>query len=140
MVFDYILDDKSVPETVKGEISRLQIVAVKAAILDRTFFARRQHPMRQLLDRVAEVAADPDIATEEGARFILELRAMVDYIVHKFTDDLAIFIAALDTLEQMVAENRGRGSRSSRRPRPSSNARKRPRSRTRPRSPRSSGA
>jgi uncharacterized membrane protein YkvA (DUF1232 family) len=106
MVFDYILDDKNVPETVKGEISRLQIVAVKAAILDRTFFARRQHPMRQLLDRVAEVAADPDIATEEGSRFILELRAMVDYIVHKFTDDLAIFTAALDTLEQMVAENR----------------------------------
>ena len=106
MVFDYILDDKSVPETVKGEISRLQIVAVKAAILDRTFFARRQHPMRQLLDRIAEVATDPDIATEEGARFILELRAMVDYIVHKFTDDLAIFTAALDTLEKMVEENR----------------------------------
>jgi hypothetical protein len=106
MVFDYILDDRSVPETVKGEISRLQIVAVKAAILDRTFFARRQHPMRQLLDRIAEVAADPDIATEEGARFILELRAMVDYIVHKFTDDLAIFTAALDTLEKMVEENR----------------------------------
>jgi uncharacterized membrane protein YkvA (DUF1232 family) len=106
MVFDYILDDKNVPETVKGEISRLQIVAVKAAILDRTFFARRQHPMRQFLDRIAEVASDPDIATEEGSRFILELRAMVDYIVHKFTDDLAIFTAALDTLEQMVAENR----------------------------------
>ena len=140
MVFDYILDDKNVPETVKGEISRLQIVAVKAAILDRTFFARRQHPMRQLLDRIAEVAGDPDIATEEGSRFILELRAMVDYIVHKFTDDLAIFTAALDTLEQMVAENRRRGSRSSRRPRASSSARKRPKSRTRPRSPRSSGA
>jgi uncharacterized membrane protein YkvA (DUF1232 family) len=31
---------------------------------------------------------------------------MVDYIVHKFTDDLAIFTAALDTLEQMVEENR----------------------------------
>ncbi len=111
MVFDYILDDKSVPETVKGEISRLQIVAVKAAILDRTFFARRQHPMRQLLDRIAEVASDPDFATEEGTRFILELRAMVDYIVHKFTDDLAIFTAALDTLEQMVEENREARSR-----------------------------
>ncbi len=106
MVFDYILDDRSVPETVKGEISRLQIVAVKAAILDRTFFARRQHPMRRFLDRIAEVAADPDIATEEGSRFILELRAMVDYIVHRFTDDLAIFTAALDTLERMIEENR----------------------------------
>ena len=140
MVFDYILDDKSVPETVKGEISRMQIVAVKAAILDRTFFARRQHPMRQLLDRVAEVAADPDIATEEGSRFVLELRAMVDYIVHKFTDDLAIFTAALDTLEKWSRRTARRDNRSSRRPPPSSSARKKPRSRTRPRSPRSSAA
>jgi len=106
MVFDYILDDKQVPETVKREISRLQIVAVKAAILDRTFFARRDHPMRQLLDRVAEVASDPEVATDEASRFVIGLRGTVDYLVHKFTDDLAIFTAALETLEKIVEEER----------------------------------
>jgi len=106
MVFDYILDDRQVPDTVKREISRLQIVAVKAAILDRTFFARRNHPMRQLLDRVAEVASDPEVATDEAARFVIGLRGTVDYLVHKFTDDLAIFTAALETLEKIVAEER----------------------------------
>jgi Protein of unknown function (DUF1631) len=106
MVFDYILEDKAVPETVKGEIARLQIVAVKAAILDRTFFARRQHPMRQLLDRIAEVASDPEIATDEQSKFVLGLRGVVDYIVHKFTDDLTLFSVALDTIEKIVEENR----------------------------------
>jgi uncharacterized membrane protein YkvA (DUF1232 family) len=106
MVFDYILDDRQVPDTVKREISRLQIVAVKAAILDRTFFARRNHPMRQLLDRVAEVASDPEVATDEASRFVVGLRGTVDYLVHKFTDDLAIFTAALETLEKILEEER----------------------------------
>jgi len=106
MVFDYILDDKQVPVTVKREISRLQIVAVKAAILDRTFFARRNHPMRQLLDRVAEVATDPEIATDETAKFLIGLRGTVDYLVHKFTDDLAIFVAARETLDKIAEEER----------------------------------
>jgi hypothetical protein len=108
MVFDYILDDKSVPDAVKGEIARLQIVAVKAAILDRTFFARRQHPMRQLLDRIAELAADPEISADENSKFIVGLRGVVDYVVHKFTDDLAIFTAALETIESIVQEMRER--------------------------------
>jgi Protein of unknown function (DUF1631) len=106
MVFDYILDDASVPEAVKHQIARLLIVAVKAAILDRTFFARRQHPMRQLLDRIADAATDPDIATEEGSKFVVGLRGIVEYIIEKFADDLTIFSAALGTLEKLVEENR----------------------------------
>jgi len=106
MVFDYILEDKSVPEPVKHQIARLSIVAVKAAILDRTFFARRQHPMRQLLDRIAEAAIDPEVATDEGSKFVVGLRGIVEYIVEKFTADLTIFSVALGTLEKLVEDNR----------------------------------
>ncbi len=106
MVFDYILDDEAVPDTVKGEIARFQIVAVKAAILDRTFFARRQHPMRQLLDRIADVASDPEMATDEHSKLVTGLRGIADHVVHKFTDDLTIFTVALDTLEKIVEEHR----------------------------------
>ncbi len=105
MVFDYILDDRSIPETIKAEIARLQIVAIKAAILDRTFFARRQHPMRQLLDRIAEAAADPEVATHDQSRFVTGLHGMVDYIVHHFTDDLKIFTIAQEKLEELLRED-----------------------------------
>src|SRR5690606_16787532 len=49
VVFDYIYADKTLAEPVKHQLLRLQVVAVKAALLDRSFFARRQHPMRQLI-------------------------------------------------------------------------------------------
>jgi hypothetical protein len=105
MVFDYILDDRSIPETIKAEIARMQIVAIKAAILDRTFFARRQHPMRQLLDRIAEAAADPEVATHDQSRFVIGLHGMVDYIVHHFTDDLTVFTVAQEKLEELLRED-----------------------------------
>jgi hypothetical protein len=105
MVFDYVLDDRHISETVKAELARLQIVAIKAALLDRTFFARRAHPMRRFLDQVAEVASDPDVATDEQSKFLAGLRGIVDYLVHDFTDDLTVFNVAQETLEKLIAED-----------------------------------
>jgi hypothetical protein len=103
MVFDYILGDRDVADTVKAELARLQIVAVKAALLDRTFFARRQHPMRRLLDRVSETAQDPDVDTRADSKFILGLRALIGTAIESFVDDLAVFELAQEQLAQLVA-------------------------------------
>ncbi|HSD44760.1 MAG TPA: DUF1631 family protein [Burkholderiales bacterium] len=105
MVFDYVLEDRGISETVKAELARLQIVAIKAALLDRTFFARRAHPMRRLLDQVASAASDPDVATDEQSKFLTGLRGIVDYLVHDFTDDLTVFTVAQETLEKLIAED-----------------------------------
>ena len=103
VVFDYILHDRALPQSVKAEVARLQIVAVKAAVLDRTFFARRQHPMRQLLDRIAALGTDPTTdAGAEGA-FVASLHAVVEEIVAEFKDDLSIFNDAIARIERAVA-------------------------------------
>lgn len=104
MVFDYILDDSDVPDTVKAEIARLQIIAVKAALLDRTFFARRQHPMRRLLDRIAQAAQDPEIDTQAESPFVTGLRAIANQAINAFDDDLAVFEMAQEQLEQLIAQ------------------------------------
>jgi len=73
VVFDYIYADRSLAEPVKHQLLRLQVVAVKAALLDRSFFARRQHPMRQLIDRITPACFGPrrgpggGLAAGEGA-------------------------------------------------------------------------
>jgi hypothetical protein len=105
VVFDYILHDRALPQSVKAEVARLQIVAVKAAVLDRTFFARRQHPMRQLLDRIAALGTDPTTdASAEGA-FVTSLHAVVEEIVAEFKDDLSMFNDAIARIERAVAED-----------------------------------
>jgi hypothetical protein len=102
IVFDHILNDQSIPETVKAHIARLQIVAVKAAILDRTFFARRDHPMRRLLDRIATAGVDPEIDPAPDGAFVAGLRSIVNHIVNDFRDDLGIFPQAEAQLETLI--------------------------------------
>jgi hypothetical protein len=94
MVFDYILDDRAIAETVKSELARLQIVAIKAALLDRTFFARA-HPMRRFLDSVAE--AHPTGWRPTAVKFLTGLRGVV-FPGPQFSDDLTVFTVAQETL------------------------------------------
>jgi hypothetical protein len=103
VVFDHVLHDRDLPEAVKAELARLQIVAFKAALLDRTFFARREHPLRQLLATVAEAANDPEIDTAADGRFVAGLRAIVDEVLAGFAEDLAVFTAARERVAALGA-------------------------------------
>ncbi|NLD55438.1 MAG: DUF1631 domain-containing protein [Burkholderiaceae bacterium] len=101
VVFDYIYADKSLAEPVKHQLLRLQVVAVKAALLDRSFFARRQHPMRQLIDRITQLAADPDADLSVEAPLVKGLAVVVDELIAGFTSDLSSFLEAIDRIDEL---------------------------------------
>jgi hypothetical protein len=111
VVFDFLLHDRDVPDTVKGEIGRLQIVAFKAALLDRHFFARREHPLRELLTAIADAAADPQIDTGPESRFVGALHAILDEVLATFTEDLAVFGAARERLDALLVALRDQGDK-----------------------------
>ncbi len=110
MVFDFLFATPRLPETVKGVISRLQIVAVKAALLDRSFFARREHPMRRLLDRMAEAGADPLIDCDAEGAVIQSMRQIADDLCVHFKDDCAVFEDAIGKLDRLAADARQQGT------------------------------
>jgi hypothetical protein len=101
VVFDYIYADKALAETVKHQLLRLQVVAVKAALLDRSFFARRQHPMRQLIDRITQLAADPDADLGVEAPLVKGLAKVIDQVIAEFSTDLSSFLAAIDRIDEL---------------------------------------
>ena len=104
MVFDYIYADRRLPDAIKQQLLRLQVVAVKAALLDRSFFARRQHPMRRLIDRISDVGADPDADASPGAPLIVGLAGVVDRVLEEFDADLAVFDRALEAIDACARE------------------------------------
>ena len=109
VVFDYLHNNAKIAAPIKGLIARLQIVAVKAALLDRSFFARRQHPMRKLLDRMADAGSDPAVNVAEGSPFMEGIKHIVDDLVVQFQDDVAVFAAGLDELDALISrENQAR--------------------------------
>ncbi|HTO47183.1 MAG TPA: DUF1631 family protein [Burkholderiales bacterium] len=111
VVFDFMLHDRELPDAVKAELARLQIVAFKAALLDRTFFAKRAHPLRELLTAIAEAGTDPQIDAGPDSRFVAGLRAIVDEVLAGFAEDLAVFVVARERLASLAASLREESER-----------------------------
>ncbi len=109
LVFDYIYSDRLIPDPVKQQLLRLQVVAMKAALIDRSFFARRQHPMRRLIDCISEAATDPDADVGPQSQLVAGIAGLVDWIIEHFESDLSTFdeaVRRLDLLMQQETERR----------------------------------
>ena len=108
LIFDYIYADRRLADPVKQQLLRLQVVAIKAALLDRSFFARRQHPLRQLIDMITETACDPEMDAGPDSPLVEEIHLIVTDLIAGFDRDLAIFDQARDRLALFVKEDQAR--------------------------------
>jgi hypothetical protein len=91
MLFDFILDDPSLPDNLKAQIARLQIPLLKVAILDKDFFAKKAHPARQLLNELAYAGSGlEEMDPEEDAVFQM-VSYVVDSILAEFEENTEIF-------------------------------------------------
>lgn len=109
MIFDYILDDKSLPDFIKAMIARLQIPVLKVAIMDRRFFSRKDHPARQLLNELA-YAGLGWVEESEAAkdRLYEKMEAIVLRILREFDNDIAIFDELLAEFRAFIEEEKQR--------------------------------
>ncbi len=92
MLFEFILEDRNLPDAMKALLARLQIPMLKVAILDRTFFSHKGHPARRLLNSMAQAAIG---WTEEAGRaeggLYARMESIVDQVLTSFTDDVSLF-------------------------------------------------
>jgi hypothetical protein len=94
LLFDYVFRDPSIPERQRRLFSRLQVPIVKAALIDRSFFADREHPARKLLDHLAEAAIGATADDAYGAAFESTAERIIDDVCSDFDVDVAVFAAA----------------------------------------------
>ena len=104
MLFDFVLARTELRDEIKVLLGRLQIPMLKASMVDRGFFSRKNHPGRQLLNRLADVGLGWSPADGLQDPLYLKIRDVVDHINRDFVDDLGIFMKALVDLEQFIAE------------------------------------
>ena len=105
MLFDQLFDDPKVPAGLKGLIGRLQIPMLKVAIADKSFFAKKTHPARRLLDTFGEVAVRLPAEFTVDAPTFMHLEAIIQHIVDNFQEDHGIFDSAREQLQGIVAEH-----------------------------------
>ncbi|MDB6443146.1 MULTISPECIES: DUF1631 domain-containing protein [Pseudomonas] len=109
MMFEFILDDHNLPETLKALIGRLQIPMLKVAVLDKSFFSRGNHPARRLLNEIADAAMGwGDCDDHQRDNLYVRIEQVVQRLLNDFIDDPAIFSEVLADFLAFTSDERRR--------------------------------
>ena len=103
MLFDFIFDDKSIPDFMKALIGKLQIPVLKVALLDKSLLSSKTHPARKLIDLLANSSIGL-VDSGSDAQYAKFTGHIVQYIVKNFTYDIEIFNAAAKKLEEFLTQ------------------------------------
>ncbi|QLG95270.1 DUF1631 domain-containing protein [Pseudomonas yamanorum] len=109
MLFEFILDDRSLPDSLKALIARLQIPMLKVAVLDKSFFSRGSHPARRLLNEIASAAMGWGKCDDyQRDSLYLRIEQVVQRLLNDFVDDPAIFSQLLAEFSAFTNDERRR--------------------------------
>lgn len=99
LIFDAIIDDEDISDTIKALLLRLQIPIIKASMADQEFFIYDDHPARQLLDTIADVGVGITDHTDEIYK---HLDKIVSNILGEYDLTTETFQTALDHLNEFL--------------------------------------
>lgn len=106
MIFDFILDDKNLSTPIKGLIARLQIPIIKVAILDKSFFAKKNHPARSLLNALAQAGIGLGVGeTDADNPIIRKVEEIVGRVLHEFNQQVGLFDELLEDLNGFMEKD-----------------------------------
>lgn len=96
MLFEYILSDEKLPDSVKTLLSHLHTPFLKLAFLDSDFFENEEHKSRMLLDSLAEAGANW-VHHDGTSQYDMynEIKRVVKRAVKEFKNDVNLFAELL---------------------------------------------
>ncbi|QIT54818.1 DUF1631 domain-containing protein [Aquisalimonas sp. 2447] len=109
MLFDAVLEDPNLPDSIKAVLARLQIPVLKVALLDRAFFSQRNHPARRLINDIARAGVgwtESDTPAKDPLYQAIE--RIVTRVLDEFSDDVTVFENAREEFRQFLEDDRAR--------------------------------
>ncbi|MCW8196213.1 DUF1631 domain-containing protein [Proteobacteria bacterium 005FR1] len=96
MLFEYMLSDEQLPDSVKALLSYLHTPFLKIAFIDATFFEKAEHPARLLLNNLAE-AGTRWVSNDGTAQYEMydKIKETVSRVLEEFENDVRIFAELL---------------------------------------------
>jgi hypothetical protein len=96
MLFEYILADENLPDSIKTLLSHLHTPFLKLAFLDESFFENTEHKSRMLLDSLAD--AGSNFVNHDGTsqyKMYEEIKKVVQRVIKEFKNDVNLFAELL---------------------------------------------
>jgi len=102
MLFDYITKNVRPDGSTQSLMTKLQVPLLRVALRDKSFFTRRAHPARQLLNAIAETGTHwlDDSEGPADRDLVDKMQLMVDRVTQDFDGDLGLFEEMMGGLSQ----------------------------------------
>lgn len=96
MLFEYMLNDENLPDSIKALLSYLHTPFLKIAFIDPGFFEQAEHPARVLLNSLAEAGASW-VGNDGTAQYDMynKIKYIVQRILNEFENDIKIITELL---------------------------------------------
>lgn len=96
LLFEYMLSDDNLPDSVKALLSYLHTPFLKMAFIDKGFFEQTEHPARVLLNSLAEAGARW-VSNDGSSQYDMynRIRTTVFKLLAEFKNDVRLFAEVL---------------------------------------------
>lgn len=96
MLFEYMLSDDNLPDSIKALLSYLHTPFLKIAFIDKDFFEQTEHPARLLLNNMAE-AGVKWVSNDGTCQYDIydKIKTIVSRVLDEFKNDVRLFAELL---------------------------------------------
>lgn len=109
MLFQFLVDDRNLPDRIQALLAKLQIPYLHLALKDRKLFANKENNARKLLDIIAKASIGWTEADDKRGKFINKLESIVQIILE--TDNESIdFPELIEDFQAFEAKNKKRSN------------------------------
>lgn len=108
MIFGFILEDENLPDPIKLLLGRLQIPLVKVAIIEKAFFAEKEHPARLLLNCLAQAGVGVDESSYAVNPVYEKIKFVTEQILAEFEKGAGVFGELLEDFQVFLSKEEQR--------------------------------
>lgn len=108
MLFEQVLNNPNLPDSVKALLSYLHTPYLKLALLDRKFFFKRRHPARRLLNVLTQAGALCNANDKNEQALYSRMRETVNQVLTEFDGNIELFERLLTEFEEFLRHYQAR--------------------------------
>ncbi|MBL1320096.1 MAG: DUF1631 domain-containing protein [Methylophaga sp.] len=105
LLFEFILDDQSIPAPIRAVLARLQIPLLKIALSDKDVFSKKSHPARRLLNNLAKSSTGwSEQQSAQQDKLQTKIESIVDTILLEFETDIQLFLDLNTQFNEFISQ------------------------------------
>jgi len=101
-IFDFVLLDQHIPADIKNLIGQLQIPILKAVLVDKEFFFKKNHPARLLVETLAKLSVSWNPSHGVTDPLYQKIVQTIERVQHDFDQQLTLFSDAASDLANFI--------------------------------------